>query len=285
MTLIILLLAILAFLWYYKSYMMPTRDDRYGLGSNLFGDKERRTKGKKGSFNELFTKINKGARGFGRGFVQGAMEERLDEYKRRMNYYVVALLAKIAKSDGRVSQKEAEFISDLLNANASSQKERDFLKASFNEHKKETYNASYVALEFMREVPLPHNERLNIFRMFIFVAGVDGELTQSKINVLGEIATAFRLKQEEFSAFIESILNQTKTAKSSLSLDEAYKILGLDKNTNASELKKRYRELAKKYHPDVLNANNVSEAELQKGVENFHKINEAYEILKKHLEK
>ena len=50
------------------------------------------------------------------------------------------------------------------------------------------------------------------------------------------------------------------------------------------QLKKRYRELAKRYHPDILNANNVSEKELKEGARKFQQINEAYELVKKHLE-
>ncbi|TEY11226.1 molecular chaperone DjiA, partial [Campylobacter sp. CH185] len=72
------------------------------------------------------------------------MEERMDEFKRRMNYYIIALLAKIAKSDGRVSENEAEMIKDLLDANAKDEKERAFLKASFNEHKENLSDAFYV---------------------------------------------------------------------------------------------------------------------------------------------
>ena len=282
MFVIVLLLAVLAFLWYYKSYMMPTRDDRYGLGANLGRDRERRSSGEKGSFSELFSKAKKGASSFSRGFAQGAFEERVDEYKRRLNYYVVALLAKIAKSDGRVSEKEAEFISELLNANASSTREREFLKASFNEHKNDPHNAAFVAREFMGEVNLPHNERLNVFRMFIFIAGVDGRLSEAKISILSQIAQAFSLREEEFRAFMESIRAQGAASKG-LSLDEAYEILGLSRGASENELKKRYRELAKKYHPDVLNANNVSENELKRGVQNFHRINEAYELIRKSL--
>lgn len=54
------------------------------------------------------------------------MEERIDEFKRCMNYYVIALLAKIAKSDGRVSENEAEMISQILDANAKDERERAF---------------------------------------------------------------------------------------------------------------------------------------------------------------
>ena len=52
-----------------------------------------------------------------------------------------------------------------------------------------------------------------------------------------------------------------------------YEILGVDRNASAEEIKRAYRRLAKKYHPD-LNKDNPKEAE-----EKFKEISEAYEVL------
>lgn len=51
-----------------------------------------------------------------------------------------------------------------------------------------------------------------------------------------------------------------------------YKILGVDKDTSQNDIKKSYRKLAKKYHPD-LNPND------NKAQEKFKELNEAYEVL------
>lgn len=51
-----------------------------------------------------------------------------------------------------------------------------------------------------------------------------------------------------------------------------YKILGVDKNTDQNEIKKAYRKLAKKYHPDLNEGD-------EKAQEKFKDINEAYEVL------
>jgi molecular chaperone DnaJ len=51
-----------------------------------------------------------------------------------------------------------------------------------------------------------------------------------------------------------------------------YKILGLDKGASVDEIKKAYRKLARKYHPDVSGGDKASE-------EKFKEINEAYEVL------
>ena len=50
-----------------------------------------------------------------------------------------------------------------------------------------------------------------------------------------------------------------------------YEVLGVDKNASSSEIKKAYRKLAKKYHPDINKDPNATEM--------FTKINEAYEFL------
>lgn len=52
-----------------------------------------------------------------------------------------------------------------------------------------------------------------------------------------------------------------------------YKILGVDKNATEKEIKKAFRKLARKYHPDVNPGNTEAEAK-------FKEINEAYEVLK-----
>ena len=51
-----------------------------------------------------------------------------------------------------------------------------------------------------------------------------------------------------------------------------YKILGVDKNASTDEIKKAYRKLAKKYHPDLNQGNKEAQ-------EKFKDINEAYEVL------
>ena len=51
-----------------------------------------------------------------------------------------------------------------------------------------------------------------------------------------------------------------------------YEVLGVPKTADDSRIKRAYRKLAKKYHPDV-NANNKA------AEEKFKEVQEAYEVL------
>ena len=50
-----------------------------------------------------------------------------------------------------------------------------------------------------------------------------------------------------------------------------YEVLGIDKSATDSEIKKAFRELSKKYHPDVCKEDNADQK--------FKEINDAYSIL------
>jgi len=60
-----------------------------------------------------------------------------------------------------------------------------------------------------------------------------------------------------------------------MTADECYKILGIPNNSNIEEIKRAYRNLVLKYHPDKNLDNKVWATEKVK------KINEAYEMLTK----
>ena len=58
-----------------------------------------------------------------------------------------------------------------------------------------------------------------------------------------------------------------------MSLKDYYRILGVNKDTSAQDIKKAFRQLALRYHPDR-NPDNPKQAEAK-----FKEINEAYEVL------
>ncbi|WP_324287464.1 DnaJ domain-containing protein [Campylobacter sp. MG1] len=214
--------------------------------------------------------------------------------------YLVALIAKIAKLDGVISPKEAEFIKLILDNNSYNLVERERLKKVFKEAKENPENYRIVAQELKNNFILSKNEKLNIMQSLLYCASIDG-FSEKKIFALREIAEIFGISSD-FEEFI-NIYNYQKTYNQGYyrqnynqdygkyqnrqsqqkARKDPYEVLGLSKNASLIEVKAAYRKLAKKYHPDVLNTKNLNENELKACIDKFHEINEAYETLKEKL--
>lgn len=62
-----------------------------------------------------------------------------------------------------------------------------------------------MAKDFLKEVPLPKNERFNVLRVLVFMALVDADFSAKKREILEQIAKAFDIAKSELDNFIASI--------------------------------------------------------------------------------
>ena len=65
---------------------------------------------------------------------------------------------------------------------------------------------------------------------------------------------------------------------------DPYEVLGVSQNATFNEIKKKYRELVKKYHPDILMGQGADDKIVQDGTRKLQEINAAYEKLKAKFE-
>ncbi|MEX0315801.1 MAG: DnaJ domain-containing protein, partial [Allomuricauda sp.] len=98
----------------------------------------------------------------------------------------------------------------------------------------------------------------------------DGKVRKAKVKNLRKIAGYLRVGQHDF----KSIMAMLKK-----SADNPYKILEIKKTATDDEVKKAYRTMAKKYHPDRVVTENEA---IKKGAEEkFKEVQKAYEIIQK----
>jgi DnaJ like chaperone protein len=64
-------------------------------------------------------------------------------------------------------------------------------------------------------------------------------------------------------------------------LAEAYRLFGLSSSASDGALKHAYRTLAKKYHPDALRAQGLSENAIRSATETMSKLNAAWSLIEK----
>ena len=106
---------------------------------------------------------------------------------------------------------------------------------------------------------------------FLFgIAQADGQVSQSEVDKLREIAGYLRLGANDFESIKAMFLK---------SADTAYTILEIDRSASNDEVKKAYRTMAKKYHPDRVNTQDEA---IRKGAEEkFKQVQLAYEQIQK----
>lgn len=178
-----------------------------------------------------------------------------------------------------------EFVSRQLSIYFPEQKKQDFkhtVRFSF----KNPLNIESACSYFLKH-DYTKPEKLKLLYFLVKVAAVDGQINQHEVAFLRKLCVQLHIIETELDSIIQQYneLNQQKTTYQNKSqstfskITEAFQQLGIVENTSWEEIKKAYRNLAKKYHPDM--CKDLSEAEFIKAQNQFIRIQNAYETLEK----
>lgn len=203
--------------------------------------------------------------------------------------FLVSLLAKVAKSDGRVSELEARLITQVLDD--LSQKVsgvsgvREYLKEVYNSQKENVDNAYETARNYKRAFNLNYDTCVARLTFFLNLAYIDGEFNKSEQDIIRNIAYGFGIDKEtldeiifKFDSFYGSRFGADHDEISQE--NDAFEVLGLSKNASLDEIKARYKELVRQYHPDILMGRGESKEVIECSTKKLQEINEAYGRLK-----
>ena len=197
--------------------------------------------------------------------------------------FVMSLLAKIARSDGKVSQLEHKLldriIGDFVQMAEGDETMRDELKRVFNEQKENTNDAYKIAKEYKKFSKLNYDTCAARLEFFLNFAHTDGEFSDKERATISNIAYGFGIGKESFSEIVEEF---TKEHDSSSNVDEkaCFETLGLSEYARLEDVKERYKELARLYHPDVLATRGESDGVKEYANRRLRRINEACGRLK-----
>ena len=127
-------------------------------------------------------------------------------------------------------------------------------------------------------------ERRALIRQFIeiqlHIAYSDGELNQPEQDIIKNILTSLEFNRLEFEHLERDVKSELLNPER-VSLHESFKLLGVDFDVEAEELKKVYRRLMGQHHPDRLQASSGSDAEMRQASDKAHRIKTAYEQVRK----
>lgn len=210
-----------------------------------------------------------------------------------------SMLGHIAKADGRVSEQEINRAKQLMDEMKLSKEQKKLAKKLFNEGKQTTYNVNSALLDLKRACG-HHRELLKLFIDIQYKAAqVDG-LSAKKIKALDLVFCLLGFaplhhQQRFYDDFNYSYAEQEENKKSQnhdsssteqkkkqspkSKLDHAYALLEMSQDTSQQELKKAYRRLLSKNHPDKLIAKGLPQEMIKMANEKTQKIVKAYELI------
>ena len=201
----------------------------------------------------------------------------------------VALLAKMAKSDGRIDRGEIDFVKSLFDDWELDAEGRQAMQEFFNEQKKNLADSTewaHVVLEGAVELN-PDDEsggfdiRLQIYRHLFLMALADGELDDAEIAFLREIPDSLGFKPEVFDLVVEELSGDDNAADASdTALAKAYATLGVSPDASDAEVKKAYKRKMAVFHPDKIEGKDLDPEWVELANQKSAEINQAYETIK-----
>ncbi len=196
-----------------------------------------------------------------------------------------SVMGAIAKADGRVTRDEisaAEQVMAQMGLNAA---QREAAIALFREGKSPDFPLRDVVGQFRREC----HRRRNLMRMFIeiqlFAAYADGTLHAAERSLLADICEWLGFSRMEFEE-LESMARaerhqyEAASAQQGPSLEDAYATLGISPDASDAEVKKAYRRLISRHHPDKLVSKGLPEEMMKMAAQKTHEIRQAYEMIR-----
>ncbi|MDA3954154.1 MAG: TerB family tellurite resistance protein [Bacteroidales bacterium] len=180
---------------------------------------------------------------------------------------MLVLVAAVMKADGKVLKSELNYVKKYF---VQSFGEESAVEAIKMLRDILTQNIPIQSVGIQIKQNLDYASRLQLLHLLFGVSQSDGQVELSELNTISQIAGYMNVSSKDF----ESIKSMFVA-----NVDSAYKILEIDRNANEDEIKKAYRKMAVKFHPDKVS--HLGEDFQKQAKEKFQKVNDAYEKIKK----
>ena len=182
---------------------------------------------------------------------------------------MVILSAAVMKADGRVMKSELNYVKDFLTKQFGAVKAKELIQI-LREVLEHDVSVRQVCLQIREH--MSHPMRLQLLHYLVGIAKADHSLSRDELNLLNTMARYLGISQKDFAS-ITAMFGSKKTS------EEFYDILEVKKDATDAEVKKAYRKMAVKYHPDKLQG--VSNDIKRLAEEKFLLVKEAYEQIMK----
>jgi len=198
---------------------------------------------------------------------------------------VFILMGRLAKADGRVSEEEIAHAEQFMSKLGMTNDHRQTAITWFKRGADPEHDIEQTYSKFLKHCGQIKNLKEVMLVYLIVMAMADGHFHDEEEKMLADIAARLGFGPNAFKHLVDMVLNQSHFAGGKVtteaSLDDAYKALGVTKDSSDAEVKRAYRKLMSQYHPDKLMGQGVPEDMIQMATEQAKDIQLAYDLIKK----
>lgn len=180
---------------------------------------------------------------------------------------LLVLVAAMMKADGKVLKSELNYVKQFF--------VRQFGPAASAEAimllrdiLKQNIPVKDVCQQISRE--MDYSSRLQLIHLLFNISQADNNIHPLEVEAIEKMAGYLRISTPDFQSIRNMFIPET---------DSSYKILEIEPTVTDEEVKKAYRKMAKKYHPDKVS--HLGEEFRKTAEDKFKKVNEAYARIKK----
>ena len=203
-----------------------------------------------------------------------------------VNVALMVLIAAVMKADGQVKRSELDYVKRFLLANYGEERGKQMLKV-LQQMVERDIPIDQVCQQI--KVNTDYNTRYHMVDFLFGIGGADGAFHPTEINMLRLIAQYLGISSTDYTSIFErhvgysdsgysSQSGRSRSSTSSTHNKDPYRVLGIDRSASDDEVKKAYRKMAMKYHPDRVAG--MSEEMQRNAAEQMKEINEAYDHIK-----
>ncbi len=182
------------------------------------------------------------------------------------NVSLLILTAAVMKADGKVTRSELDYVKRFIADNFGADRAPQYV-SMLGDLIKQNFNLQEVSLQIKQY--MDYSSRLMLLQFMFGIALADGKSHESEVSLIQSIAGYLGISSNDYTSIKAMFIKDTNSA---------YQILEVEPDATDDELKKAYRELAKKYHPDKVS--HLGE-EVKKAAEvKITALNAAYDAIK-----
>jgi DnaJ like chaperone protein len=180
---------------------------------------------------------------------------------------LLVLVAAVMKADGKVVKSELDYVKQFFVRQFGQESARQALMM-LKDIIKQDILVRDICVQISRN--MDYSSRLQLLHLLFNVSIADGKIHPSEIEIIEKISGAMGVASTDFLSIKNMFIPET---------DSSYKILEVDSSSSNEEVKKAFRRMAMKYHPDKVS--HLGDDFRKTADEKFRKVNEAYEKIKR----